>query len=281
MDKDTQWVFAFSSTIGNGHIAEKLPCQDSCSVYTNDYFNIAVVADGAGSCVNSNLGSTQVTNSCCFHFPQLIKNRKWSSNNIPTFETWQKEATATLLRVKDDLVNFSINGAYDYKSLSCTVIVVISFDNTLLIAHIGDGRAGYCDSNLDWQPMMVPYHGEEANQTVFITSDIWDNANSLNSFIECRVVTGEIIAFCLMSDGCEKSAFECNLFDPEREQYYDPNQPYPQFFNTNIRILQEFKKEKRAQDEINMLWASFLTSGTDKLRTETDDKTLILGVKCQ
>jgi len=37
-------------------------------------------------------------------------------------------------------------------------------------------------------------------------------------------------------------------------------------------------KEGKTQEEINKLWSGFLTNGTAQFKTETDDKTMILGV---
>jgi hypothetical protein len=272
------WVFAFSSTIGSAHITEALPCQDYCKVESYDGFNISIVADGAGSCENSHLGAKQAVEFCNFHFPNLVRSRGWLSGNLPTNDSWNEEAKLTFKRVRDDLENFSINESIEFRSLSCTLIVVISFIDDLLVTHIGDGRAGYCDKKSDWSAMITPFKGEEANQTVFVTSDIYDDT-FIDRYIQSLVIGDGPTAFCLMSDGCEKSAFQCNFYNPETQQFYDPNKPFPDFFNNNIKILKQMVDDGKGQEEVNDLWERFLISGTDKLKVETDDKTLILAVR--
>ena len=273
------WIFAFASVIGNAHISENIPCQDSCKVENYETYTIAVVCDGAGSCTNSQVGSNQVADFCVYHFERLINKQKWDiQNELPPEEIWHDEAKKTLFQIKEDLDKFSMSKDLDFKSLSCTVIVTIAFNFGLLVTHIGDGRAGYCNMNNEWEPMIIPLHGELANQTAFITSEIWDD-DTIDTYIGSSVIKDNIKAFCLLSDGCEKAAFECNLFDVETETYFDPNKPYPLFFNPNVKILPELHKQNKTQEEINILWGKFLTTGNVKLKIEPDDKTLILGVR--
>ena len=79
-----------------------------------------------------------------------------------------------------------------------------------------------------------------------------------------------------MSDGCEKAAFECNLYDAENKTFFDPNLPFGPFFNPNVKALKKLALENKTQEEINELWAGFLTNGNERFRTEMDDKSMIL-----
>jgi Protein phosphatase 2C len=276
MQKD-KWIYAYASAIGNSHISENIPCQDYCTVENYDNYSIAIVCDGAGSCSNSQIGSKNVTEFCLFQFGNLIKKHNWNKK-LPSQNYWQNEAKKTLRIIKEDLVNYSINNSLEFKSLSCTVIVTIVLKNGLLVTHIGDGRAGYCNMKDEWFSTITPFHGELANQTVFITSDIWNDEN-IDNYIESKVIKAQVKAFCLLSDGCEKASFECNLFNQETETYFDPNKPYPLFFNPNLKILPELHRQNKTKEEINTLWKTFLTNGNEKLRIEPDDKTMILGVR--
>jgi len=271
------WVYAFASSIGSGHIMEQLPCQDSCKVADYGAFGIFVVSDGAGSCSNSHIGSQLTTDSCLFHFKKAIDTYKWDNNHLPAIDKWNKTAKETLYSVKEDLEKYSLSHEVEFKSLACTVIVVIAFKSSLLVVHIGDGRAGYCNFNSEWHPIIKPFHGELANQTVFITSDIWDD-EIIDSYIESSIVENDVKAFCLLTDGCEKASFECNLYNEEKEIFYDPNKPFPLFFNPNVAGLIELYNDGKTQKEINELWENFLSEGNERLRMETDDKTMILAV---
>ncbi|RRB02050.1 PP2C family serine/threonine-protein phosphatase [Larkinella rosea] len=275
--QQTDWIFAFASVIGNSHISENIPCQDACRVGVFDKFTVSVVTDGAGSCKNSHLGSNQVSDFCIYHAEKLITRQGWVTE-FPNQEVWHDTAKQILITVRKDLENYSIEHDIDFKSLACTVIMAISLPDGLLITHIGDGRAGYCTQEGQWLPMITPFHGEVANETVFITSDIW-NDDLVDLYIESNVISGQVSAFCLLSDGCEKAAFEVNLYNSDKSIYYDPNRPFPAFFNPNRTGLTKLHEQLKSQDDINNLWAEFLTAGTEKLRLETDDKTMVLGVK--
>ena len=156
--------------------------------------------------------------------------------------------------------------------------MVITLNDGLLVTHIGDGRAGYLNAADEWHALITPFHGSEANETVFITSDIWSD-DIIDTYLSADVVAGEVKAFCLLSDGCEKAAFECNLYDAENEVYYDPNRPFPLFFKSNIDIIPKLFENGLSQDEVNTNWQAFLAGGNETLKTESDDKTLILAVK--
>lgn len=272
------WIFAFASVIGNGHISENIPCQDACRVESHKDYSIAVVCDGAGSCENSHIGSKHVADFSIYHFEKLISSTKWNKGNkLPSQDVWHNKAKKTLFLIRDDLEKLALNNEWNLKSLSCTIIITIILKPGLLVTHIGDGRAGYCNSNNEWFSSIVPFRGELANQTVFITSDIWDT-DIIDTYVESRVVEDNIKAICLLSDGCEKASFECNLLKSDTESYFDPNKPYPLFFNPNLKILPDLYKQGKTQAEINSMWELFLINGTEKLKIELDDKTLILGV---
>ena len=187
-----EWLFAFASVIGNGHLSENIPCQDACKVESNKDYTIAVVCDGAGSCANSHFGSKHVTDFSIFHFEKLISQKKWNiDNNLPDQNLWHKEAKKTLFSIREDLEKLAVSNDWDLKSLSCTVIITIILKHGLLVTHIGDGRAGYCNTKGEWNSSITPLHGELANQTVFITSDIWD-ADIIDNYIESRVISDNI-----------------------------------------------------------------------------------------
>lgn len=158
--------------------------------------------------------------------------------------------------------------------MAATSIIVVFSKSGLICSHIGDGRAGYQDSESNWYSVLEPLKGEEANQTVFITSDIWERPNE---FIRTIKVSNQIQSFTLMSDGCESATFELNRFNDETQLYERLNNPYPKFFNPNITILRELALSGKSSDEIDELWLKFLHNGNSKFESELDDKTLILG----
>lgn len=274
----SDWAIAYSSVLGNSHIQENLPCQDACLVEFENGYGIAIVSDGAGTCSNSHIGSKLVCTFAHYHFRQLItKHKLFENRQMPLKQEWDDIAFEVFFNVKSDLVNFSIQESINLKSLSCTLICTIFSPYGLLVAHIGDGRGGYLKDN-KWHSMFTPFRGEFANETVFVTSEIWE-VGLIEKYIPTHIIEYPVEAFCLLSDGCEKASFEVNLYDKENEVYYDPNLPFPNFFNPNVEALKKLQKEGKTQDEINELWSNFLTNGNDKFVLETDDKTMILAIR--
>jgi hypothetical protein len=270
------WVIAKGSSIGGRHIEDNLPCQDSNAVFYNLEmdFGIAIVSDGAGSASHSDLGSNIIVDKGI----ELL-NAKFSVNSFQ--DLIQKEQ----IEVDNFFIDFyrllyknfeeySLENDLPIKSLAATSIIVVFNQSGLICSHIGDGRAGYQDKENNWHSVLEPFKGEEANQTIFITSDIWE---SPNEFIRTTKVNNQIQSFTLMSDGCESATFELNRFNEETQLYEKLNNPYPKFFNPNVGILRELALGGKATDEIDELWLKFLHSGNSKFESEIDDKTLILG----
>lgn len=278
--KKSNWTVAYASVIGNLHIRENIPCQDSCYYLALDEERgVAVVADGAGSYVNSHIGSAFAAKKTAEYFKAAIEKNQWTTlAQLPSKEVWQTTAIDTFRQVKEDMEALAEKRGIHPQSLSCTLIVTIYAPDFLLVAHVGDGRAGYSNGT-DWKAAIVPYSGAEANETVFVVSQFWEEKGRINEFIRSDVIRENIAAFVLMTDGCEKSAFEMNIYNPETEKYNDPNRPFAKFLNPNMEGLKMLRRDGKSQEEINTLWASFLEKGTKHFQTEVDDKTMVLGVR--
>ncbi|MDR1348072.1 MAG: protein phosphatase 2C domain-containing protein [Prevotellaceae bacterium] len=281
-DKD-EWIVVGASVIGNGHISQKLPCQDSHKYeYLGEGWGIAVTSDGAGSAQNSHIGSKIVAERALFHFKDLIIRRNWiKKSELPTEMEWSQICFATLKLVRNDMEMFAKQKNIELKSLYATVIVVIHTPDGILATHIGDGRAGYKNEKGEWKALITPHKGEEANQTIFVPSDFWDiPAYKMSGVLvpESIVVAEKPFAFTLMSDGCESTAWLYNQQDEKTGKFFDPNKPYPNFFNPLSETLQSFRNDKIDEKERAEKWGNFIESGNASFKKETDDKTMILGV---
>jgi len=95
---------------------------------------------------------------------------------------------------------------------------------------------------------------------------------------ESRVISEKVIAFTLMSDGCEMHSFDCSKMDYERNKWVDPNLPSGKFFNPLLEQLKQMHNHKVAFEEVTENWIKFIEEGTPGLNEESDDKTLILGI---
>jgi len=277
------WVVVGASVQGNGHKATNTPCQDSHSYeYLGNGWGIAIVSDGAGSAKNAEKGSKIVSNRAMFHFKNLITHKQWVEKNvIPSDQEWEELAFRVLKQVRDDMNMVAQKTNEPLKSLNATAIVVIHTPDAILSTHVGDGRAGYRDAEGNWKPLITPHKGEEANQTIFLTSDFWDIPFfklSDTRVPESKITHEKPYGFVLMSDGSEASSWEYNLKVPNEERFYDPNRPFPGFFNPISNTLINFRKQDVPLEERAEKWWSFIESGNSSFVKEQDDKTMIVGV---
>ncbi|MEM7539213.1 MAG: PP2C family serine/threonine-protein phosphatase [Chloroflexota bacterium] len=277
-----EWVIVGASVIGKDHRKHGLPCQDNFYYKVIDIDNgwgVAVVADGAGSAKNSHDGSEFVAQRATINtFGKLIKDKEWhKGRKLPSDAEWTLLAKAKWQEIRGAIEVFATRKGVESRSLACTGIVVVFSPNALLVTHIGDGRAGYQNRQREWKPLITPFRGEEANATIFLTSLHLNKESDYDKFVESRVIREPIRAFTLMSDGCEKHAFESSKLD-NAGMWHDPNLPYRRFFDPLVETLLQMQADKTPDDEMLQKWAQFLESGTEGLENEPDDKTLILGV---
>lgn len=276
-----KWISAWCSKIGSSHILEGLPCQDSSKVQyiENTDFIIAAISDGAGSCVNSHIGSSFLVDKAIEKIANVFKLKNWLENEYfeLTQEKWREESLLIFKELKEELNSKAIEYELDFKSLSATLIVAISNGKFIACANIGDGRAAFRNEDSEWLPMVVPTKGEEANQTLFITSELWDE-NVQSEYFGTFLYEKPITAFTLLSDGCERASFEILQYNEEEDKYFDPNKPYKPFFEPNYLNLIKLQRANFEQNQINNLWGDFLEKGNQKLINETDDKSMILSV---
>lgn len=266
---NSTFLAAYASVIGLGHVKENLPLQDACGYqFWENGWGCAIVCDGAGSCVYSHVGAAL----CVDFFIRKFKSIDWSRLLIYPEQLRQEVHT-----VLYQCVHYLEYSRYPLEELSCTVNGVVFSWDVLISFHIGDGRAGYCDENGNWKALFTPHKGEEANQTLFITSSLWQDNPS--QWIEIQVVQENYTAFCVLTDGCEKAAFECNIWSEEEQKFKDPNLPYSKFFNPLVQGLQQLYAQGKTHDEIQEMWKVFLKNGNKTLAQEVDDKSLILVCK--
>lgn len=278
-----EWIIVGASVQGNGHIATNTPCQDNNKYeYLGNGWGIAITSDGAGSAKNSHVGSGIVVNRAMIHFKNLIKKEEWiKKDKLPTEVRWTKLSYQVLKLVHDELESFAKTKECDFKSLSATVIVVIHSPTGLLVTHVGDGRAGYKDMDGEWHSMITPHKGEEANQTIFLSSEFWNIPFYEMSGVmvpEARIIKEKVQAFTLMSDGCENTSWKFNQYNESTEKYYDPNLPFANFFDPILATFRSFRSKKVSLEKRKTKWHDFIKEGNKSFIKETDDKTMILAV---
>ena len=277
------WLIVEGTVIGKSHITQEKPCQDSFKIARIDnQWGVAVICDGAGSAKLSQIGSKWIAEYSANLFKERIVQLSWNKvSSFPGESEWKNLAKETLKKIHDKANDLANQYQCRLEDLACTIIVIVYSPIGLLITHIGDGRAGYCDKTFKWHSCLTPHKGEESNQTIFITSKHWLKENLITSGInvpESIVISEEPLAFTLMSDGCESHIFECSKFDYSRNLWSDPNQPSDKLLNSLVNTIRGEMNEGSNKAEINNKWVQYLKNGNKGLNDELDDKTMILGI---
>ncbi len=271
------WIVSKASVIGNSHLADKIPCQDSngYKYFDEENFAIAAVSDGAGSASNSHIGSKLIVEKVLELFFLEVKTNAFH-NRLPTILEWEILCRKVFSEIYNILKEYSEANEMEVKSLAATVIVIVIVPYGLLISNIGDGRAGYLGEKQEWEACIEPTKGEYANETVFLTSVFEEKKTNL--LINSKIIEDKIRAFTLLTDGCEFACFEIQSYNSENENYRMSNKPFRNFFEHNCKSLITYSEAGLTDEEIDNIWEGFLKDGLELFKQESDDKTLILGV---
>lgn len=273
-----------ASAMGKLHITNGKPCQDNhYAQYLGGGWGVAIIADGAGSADNSHLGSEFITTNASQVLKRLIEKESWyKKNKLPEDGDWICVGSQVLKTIYNKLASFAKDNNYPLSSLASTIIIVLFSRKGLLTIHIGDGRAGYYNSNREWKSIIKPHKGEESNHTIFLTSGSWQDEPSFKmsevAVPECRVIRDIPLAFILMTDGCESHSYDCSVMDNETMKWNDPNLPSSKFFNPLYNQLKDMHAHGVPLKEANEKWKSFLEGGMPGLKEESDDKSMFVGI---
>ena len=279
-DASNDLMFCLGMSIqGKSHVRDKTPCQDFHKIEILDNeknFGIVVVSDGAGSAKMSEEGSTIVCETAIEYLKTVIESNNWmSSNNLPDERAWDIVIRGIINNIQVDLLNKSIEKNCELKSFAATFLLLFFTPKKTFFAHVGDGRSGIKIRG-EWDSIMTPHKGEEADQTVFMTNEILkppDLKISGVSVPETKVIKEDIEAFILMTDGCEDGLWRNNkkVDMPDGGfQIITINKP----FVPAIEKLFEFIKKS---DNKEKLLFEFLERYNKNLQDEFDDKTVVFG----
>ena len=280
---DRDWIVLYGSQIGASHIASKLPCQDN-SAYKDlgKGWGICVVSDGAGFASHSHYGSKAVCHIAVREIENFIRYGKYmDSEQLPTDDVWQKAAVQIFGSIKRELGTLAASYGVEFKALSATCMIAVYSPYGVLSTHIGDGRGGcHPKGSYQWSPLFTPHKGEEANQTLFVTSP-WESLKTLGGVPvpESVVYLGEVEALCLLSDGMEKATFECAVWNDAQQRYEDLNRPSVKIFSQLVSVVRENIASGETYDKLQERWMSYLQGGTSSIKRESDDKTMLLAVR--
>lgn len=182
-----------ASVIGPIHVTYGIPCEDAFDYETfdNGYSAIAI-ADGLGSKSKSEIGARVAVEAAT----RYIKNKlNASHSNQIDLESLARDSVVVsrhALEEKSSRLQCSL------RDLACTLIVVVLKEDSVAIAHIGDG-AVVMETDEGLGIASKPGDSEYANEVQPITGKGWDQALRTTLIPHVK----GIIAF---TDGCQRAA---------------------------------------------------------------------------
>ena len=173
-----KWIITTASTIGAGHIATNIPCQDaSCALLSeNGEWAALVVSDGAGTAKYSDKSSSLVSDSFAKALIELSDEieRREPGAWINDFVIEHIISTRKELR--------SMAGLDSLQNYHCTLVACLLGSSGGFLIHIGDGAIfGGSTKNVSKNKVSLshapiaslPENGEYSNETFFITEGDW------------------------------------------------------------------------------------------------------------
>ncbi len=172
----SNWIVGGGSVIGSSHLSHGEEKQDNFAIVEDKKGNVAFcLSDGAGSSKKSQLSSSftaQFMAEKLSKLPEMIEDKgpgSWINDYI--------------IQCIIDLRSFLYKefDTYDLVDYHCTLVSGIFFENTCLVAHIGDGAVLCGTSNLTNNQCILneklylskPENGEYKNETYFLTESTW------------------------------------------------------------------------------------------------------------
>ena len=283
-ENQSNWQIAAASVCGTSHQRHGVPCQDAhyWEVLPSGAIVIAV-ADGAGSAVHSDRGSSiAVKSSIAFLRDRADDLLRWLHHNpekegepfeifeiIQPIEQTDRDPPPTppsplkpsahalfdhvlhALNTEAERENWSI------ADLATTLVVVIADDRAAIAIQVGDGAAivNYVDDAAEQTiALTIPSNGEYANETTFITSQ------TARETLQIATWNGDLRHLAVMTDGLQRLA----LSFPQAM----PHQPF-------FRPLFQFVAQQTDTALASSKLADFLASPRVTDRAD-DDLTLFL-----
>lgn len=240
-----RWQVVGASVRGPDHEREDAPCQDAWAWSSCGAGGTCLcLCDGAGSAPHAEVGARVVATAVVAAWTEAAVSD--AAALVEAMRSACAAGRAALLRTAVDL---EVAPA----ALACTLIAVACIEDTVVVAHLGDGavvglRAG------ELVVLSAPDRGEYVNETWFVTSAAWE--------AHLRVsVHAKTAALCVLTDGCQEAAL---VRAADRS-------PFSPFFAPLFEFTAEITDAAAASAEVLQL-----LDGAAMRKSSGDDKTLAL-----
>ena len=186
-----RWMGTSVSTVGRGHVAKGLPCQDVSGVSLEDDVAVIVVSDGAGSARHSEQGATGAVEVAT---QVLRETAPWSDS--------EDVKERILVACRAEMIKRSKELGCSVAELAATLAFVAITGEMSIAGNLGDGIVAAFRGDRS-EVLIKPVRGEFANETVFLTSS--------RAQEHLRIVKkpgDDYNGFAIMSDGAAESLYQ-------------------------------------------------------------------------
>lgn len=239
MNKNNNIILNGISVIGERNKKANNPNQDAFGIKLSDKAALIAVADGLGSCKNSNIGSEYAIECIT----------EWVINDLERYEVISDEMLVILNNKLIDRWKFKLSKV-NYLTYDTTILYAIYIKNSLIIGGIGDG-------------MILCHYGDETYDLSWDKNEFSNRTVSMGSKKSKELIRSEIISISkeklpatvlLMTDGISDDLNEKS------------KQELPKYLNVKLKELGMEKLQNELIDWIS----NWRTQG------HTDDKTLCM-----
>lgn len=257
----SNWRIAHASAVGTAHIDQATECQDrfECAVVPTAGGDvlIAVVADGAGSSTDGQIGAE----IACRLFVESVGDFLGPSGaSVRALDA--EFGHFWLAHFRRSVASLAADAGKEVRDFASTMVAAVAAEDSAVFFQIGDGAAvfsvsGGADS---YRFALPPVEAEYVNVTDFLTDDA--------AFERLRFarIDERIEDLILFSDGIFPIAVD-----------YRSNRPHEPFL---IPMLAPLRNSPNGIADINGKLAGFLSSGKINEKTD-DDKTIVLATRAR
>lgn len=253
--ESAKWRYAHASVIGAAHVNQNTICQDRflCQLIetNNGEILIAVVADGAGSTTNGQIGAEI---ACNFFVEQTADFLKLANASVESLNEEFGKRWVTYLQER--IAAVALKEEKPTREFASTLIGAVVGENAAVFYQIGDGAIVYSVSGKQGSYCfgIEPADTEYVNMTDFIT-----DATAAEQ-LRFTFIDEPIENLVLFSDGIFAVAVD-----------YQTAEPHEPFLMPMIAPLRTGKNVEGLNEKLE----SFLASSKINEKTD-DDKTIIL-----
>lgn len=181
------WYHCEAAVQGRSHVRDGIPCQDKVQYRNRKGVSAIALADGAGSCSQSEIGASVLVQRIC---DELTEHFDFC---------WEEDLKAVqdllIGRIRKTLSVAAAELLCAVEDLSSTLLAAAVSGDRFFALHIGDGVIG-CMRDGEAEVLSGPMNGEFKNQTYFTTYLYLEKV--------MRIYRGHLdgrTGFLLMSDG--------------------------------------------------------------------------------